>query len=90
MRQENALRKSLKRQHNAIFLSDTVEGVKITNIYLVGNLEGERRKHGRAVIFEKLADHFPELKKQLSSQTERSHRVVGVIFKIYNEHINKF
>ena len=64
-----------------MFLSDTVEGVKITNIYLVGNLEGERRENGRAIIFEKLADNFPELKKQLSPQmTERSHKVVGVIF----------
>lgn len=80
MRQENALRKSLKGQHSAIFLSDTVEGVKITNIYLAGNLERERRKNGRAVIFEKLADNFPELKKQLSPRIERSHKVVGVIF----------
>lgn len=60
-----------------------MEKANISNIYLVGNLGGERRENGRMVIFFKkvTADHFPELERHLSSKIETFHTVVGVIFK---------
>ena len=68
----------MKRNEDSIW--DDWDNIKCTNNHIIGVLEGEEREKGLEKIFEGIvAEHFPNMGKEIVNQVQEVQRVPGKI-----------